>query len=153
MPSLSDICRLTTSQQVVGYLLEHELIENIQGQLCGKVHKYEGSGKSKQPCTGIFNIEGPHLNNMYWRCNKAGCRRRKAMFENTLLDQLKIPLPDILQIIYLSLLQIPVRIMMFWYAIIVSFSLLLILFFHSKNTLQLWYVMTIKQWRKCRRSC
>ena len=113
-PKFSDICRLSTSREVVAYLLDNQLIENKSGQLCGKVHKYPGSAKKKPPCSGHLNIEGPHLENIYWRCNVKGCQHRTAVFEGTLLDQLNIPLPDILQTLYLAMLNIPVSICMIY---------------------------------------
>ena len=110
-PSLSDICRITTSKEAVTYLLQNDLLEDKTGTLCGKVWKYQGSGKTYPPCTGILKIEGEsHLGCMYWRCGKKGCQDRTSVLNGTLLDQLNIPLPDILQILYLSMLNIPVSI-------------------------------------------
>ena len=108
MPQLSDICRLSTSKEVVEYMLENELIEDKRGKRCDKVNKDPYSSKTKPPCSGVLNLEGPHLNNMYWRCNKGDCRQRHAIFAGTLLDQLNIPLPDLFQTLYLSMLHIPV---------------------------------------------
>jgi hypothetical protein len=107
MPSLSDICRLSTGNEVVMYLLDNELIENKIGQVCGKVTRYPRSSMTSE-CKGLLNIEGPRRNNMYWRCNRNGCRERTPIFAGTLFDSLNIPLPDILQTLYLSMLHIPV---------------------------------------------
>ena len=107
MPQLSEICRLSTAKEVVEYMLDNELIEDQRGKRCDKLQKYPRSSKTKQ-CSGVFNLEGPHLNNMYWRCNKGDCRQRNSIFAGTLLDQLNIPLPDLFQTLYLSMLNIPV---------------------------------------------
>jgi hypothetical protein len=107
MPSLSDICRLSTSNEVVMYLLDNELIENKIGQQCGRVTRYPHSSKTKV-CTGLLIIEGPRRGNMYWRCNKHDCQHRTGVFVGTLFEPLNIPLPDIIQTLYLSMLHIPV---------------------------------------------
>ena len=107
-PKLTEICRLSTSKEVVEYMLENELIENKSDQLCGKVQKYPGSAMKKPPCTGTLKLVGPYRENMYFRCNKEGCQHRTSIFENTLLHKVNIPLPDLFQTLYLSMMNIPV---------------------------------------------
>ena len=106
MPSLSEICSLTTSAQVAGYLILNELIENKTGNVCGEIYNYEYSSKKMPPCIGTINLEGPHEGNMKWRCNR--CRKRTLIFKGTLLDKFKIPLPELFQILYLSMLNVQV---------------------------------------------
>ena len=145
-PSLGEICRLTTSKEVVEYMLEKEILPDKTGNVCGKIHTYQYSSKTKPPCTGTLNVEGPHLNNMYWRCNKQGCRERTPIFADTLLDQLNIPLPDIVTTVYLSLLHIPVSDRMFYLCTflttLLTFCCFLVILIVSKNTLLPWYGIT-----------
>ena len=110
MPSLGDICSLTTCDKVVGYLVGNNLIDNQSGNVCGKVYNYPHSSKQKAPCTGTLNIEGPNDGKMCWRCNR--CRVRHTIFKGTLLDRFKIPLSELFQILYLSMLYVPVSTLM-----------------------------------------
>jgi len=107
MPSLGDICCLTTSDKVIGYMVANELIVNRTGEICGKIDNYPGSSMKKPSCTGKLNVEGPNEGVMHWRCNR--CRCRTPIFKGTVLDSFKIPLPDLFQILYLSMLYLPVR--------------------------------------------
>ena len=109
LPSLGEICRYTTNEQVAGFLIANELIDNQTGNYCGKVYKYERSSKEKPPCSGTLTVQGPfsqHPNKMYWRCWK--CKRTTSIFHGTLMDKFNIPLPQMLQTLYLSMLYIPV---------------------------------------------
>ena len=149
-PKLSDICRLSTSKEVVEYMLENELIEDKSGQLCGKVHKYPGSAMKKPPCTGQLKVEGPKLENMYFRCNKKGCQHRTGIFEGTMLHKLNIPLPDLFQTLYLVMLNIPVRQYILFCIKLFSITHHVISFtLYSKNTYVPWCVMSQGPWRNC----
>ena len=106
MPSLGEICSLTTSDKVVGYLVGNNLIDNQTGNVCEKVYNYPRSSMKMAPCSGTLNIEGPYEGRMYWRCNR--CRVRHSIFKGTLLDSFRIPLSELFQILYLSMLYVPV---------------------------------------------
>ena len=112
LPSLDEICRHTTNREVAGYLVGNNLIENKTENVCGKIYKYEKSNMSKPPCQGSLSMQGPFAhapNKLFWRCWK--CKQKKSIFHGTLLDKLNVPLPSLLQTLYLTMQQIPVRIL------------------------------------------
>jgi hypothetical protein len=111
LPSLDEICGHSTSRQVVAYLIANHLIENKSGKICGKITTYDRSSKTKPTCDGTLSIQGPfdqQPNKVYWRCSK--CKQKKTVFHGTLLDKFNIPLPQMLQTLYLTMMHIPVSV-------------------------------------------
>ena len=135
LPSLDEICRYSTGNEVAGYLVGNELIENKNGNECGKVCKYEYSSMTKPPCTGTLSLQGPFArkpNKVYWRCWK--CKDKYSIFRGTVLEKFNLPLPQILQTLYLAMLNIPVsRIIAITFYHVLNYCVLIVTF--SKDTL------------------
>ena len=85
LPSLNEICRYTTSREVAVYVIGNNLIHNMTGTVCVKIHTYEYSSKTKPPCGTVryLSIQGPfttHPNTGYWRCWKCKHQQFKCAY-------------------------------------------------------------------------
>ena len=110
MPCMGEICGFMNDLDAINYLVDERLIASKKGNICGIINNYPGTSKPMPACKGTMSGPLLHLQSVYWRCGNNNCRFRVPVLKDTLFAGMKVPLHVLLQTTYLSMLQIPQKV-------------------------------------------